>query len=521
MPKRVYVFDTTLRDGAQSPGVSLNVQEKLEIARQLARLNVDVIEAGFPAASPGEFEAVKVVAEKVTGPVIAGLARVALSDIDTCWQALKGARRPRIHTFIATSDVHMKHKLRMTREQVLEAVDRGVRHAKNYCEDVEFSPEDASRSDLDFLLEVLAVAIKAGATVLNIPDTVGYATPDEFGRFIREIHTRLPDRDRVILSVHCHNDLGLATANSLAAIQNGAQQVECTVNGIGERAGNTALEEIVMALYTRRDIYDAETTIRTEEIYRTSRLVASLSGMPVQYNKAVVGKNAFQHASGIHQDGVLKERTTYEIMNAETIGLITEHIVLGKYSGRHAFRHRLEQLGFHLDEEELEKAFFRFKNLADKKREITDRDLEAIVRHEVKSIPEKFQLESLHISSGTNVVPTATVSVRVDGMVRQEAATGEGPVDATFKAIDRVTGLGVTLRNYTLSAVSGGTDAMGEVTVHVEFEGRGFLGRGLSTDIIEASARAYINALNKLVLEFGEEALRERAADQVRRGGGE
>jgi 2-isopropylmalate synthase len=415
----------------------------------------------------------------------------------------------------------MKYKLRMTREQVLEAVDRGVRYAKKYCEEVEFSPEDASRSDLDFLLEVLTVAIEAGATVLNIPDTVGYATPDEFGRFIREIHTRLPNRDRVILSVHCHNDLGLATANSLAAIQNGAQQVECTVNGIGERAGNTALEEIVMALYTRRDIYDAETAIRTEEIYRTSRLVASLTGMPVQYNKAVVGRNAFQHASGIHQDGVLKERTTYEIMNPETIGLITEHIVLGKYSGRHAFRHRLEQLGFHLDEEELEKAFFRFKNLADKKREITDRDLEAIVRHEVKSIPEKFQLESLHISSGTNVVPTATVGVRVDGVLRQEAASGEGPVDATFKAIDKVTGVGVALRNYTLNAVSGGTDAMGEVTVHIEFEGRGFLGRGLSTDIIEASARAYINALNKLVLEFGEEALRGKAADQAQRGGGE
>jgi 2-isopropylmalate synthase len=517
----VYVFDTTLRDGAQSPGVSLNVQEKLEIARQLARLNVDVIEAGFPAASPGEFEAVRLVAEKVQGPIVAGLARVALSDIDTCWQALKNARRPRIHTFIATSDVHMKYKLRMTREQVLEAVDRGVRHAKSYCQDVEFSPEDASRSDLDFLLQVLAAAIEAGATVLNIPDTVGYATPEEFGRFIREIHTRLPYRDRVILSVHCHNDLGLATANSLAAVQNGAQQVECTVNGIGERAGNTALEEIVMALYTRRDIYDAETAIRTEEIYRTSRLVASLSGMPVQYNKAVVGRNAFQHASGIHQDGVLKERTTYEIMNPETIGLITEHIVLGKYSGRHAFRHRLEQLGFHLDEEELEKAFFRFKNLADKKREITDRDLEAIVRHEVKSIPEKFRLESLHISSGTNVVPTATVAVQVDGMLRQEAACGEGPVDATFKAIDKVTGVGVVLRNYNLNAVSGGTDAMGEVTVLVEYQGRGFLGRGLSMDIIEASARAYINALNKLVLEYGEEAILGKASDRARQGGGE
>lgn len=521
MPKRVYIFDTTLRDGAQSPGVSLNVQEKLEIAKQLAKLNVDVIEAGFPASSPGEFEAVKAVAEKVAGPIIAGLARVALSDIDSCWQAVKAAKRPRIHTFIATSDVHMRHKLRMTREQVLEAVDRAVRHAKNYCEDVEFSPEDASRSDLDFLVQVLTVAVEAGATVINIPDTVGYATPDEFGRFIREIYTRVPHMDRVILSVHCHNDLGLAVANSLAAIQNGAQQVECAVNGIGERAGNTALEEIVMALYTRRDIYDAETAIRTEEIYRTSRLVASLTGMPVQHNKAIVGRNAFQHASGIHQDGVLKERTTYEIMNPATIGLVTEHIVLGKYSGRHAFRHRLEQLGFHLDEEELEKAFFRFKNLADRKREITDRDLEAIVRHEVKTIPEKFQLESLHISSGTNVVPTATVGLKVDGVLRQETACGEGPVDATFKAIDKITGLPVALGSYSLNAVSGGTDAMGEVTVHVEYEGKGFLGRGLSTDIIEASAKAYVNALNKLALEFGDAAFVEKGSAKAQQGGGE
>jgi 2-isopropylmalate synthase len=522
MAKRVYIFDTTLRDGAQSPGVSLNVQEKVEIGKQLARLNVDVIEAGFPAASPGEFEAVKAVAEKVSGPVIAALARASTADIDSCWQALKAAKRPRIHTFIATSDLHMKHKLRMTREQVLEAVDRAVRYAKNYCEEVEFSPEDAFRSDLEFLLEVVAVAVEAGATVINIPDTVGYATPDEFGRLIREIHNRMPHRDRVILSVHCHNDLGLATANSLAAIQNGAQQVECTINGIGERAGNTALEEVVMALYTRRDIFDAQTAIRTEEIYRTSRLVASLTGMPVQYNKAVVGRNAFQHASGIHQDGVLKERTTYEIMNPETIGLVTEHIVLGKYSGRHAFRHRLEQLGFHLSEEELEKAFFRFKNLADRKREITDRDLEAIVRHEVKTMPEKYELESLHISSGTNVVPTATVSLKVDGVVRQEAACGEGPVDATFKAIDKIVGLEVALRNYSLNAVSGGTDAMGEVTVHVEYNGRGFLGRGLSTDIIEASAKAYINALNRVALELEEEGLtRVENPRQVNRGGGE
>lgn len=521
MARRIFIFDTTLRDGAQSPGVGLSVQEKLEIAKQLARLNVDVIEAGFPASSPGEFEAVRTVAEKISGPAIAGLARVALSDIDSCWEAVKASKRPRIHTFIATSDVHMKYKLRMTPEQVLDAVDRGVRHARHYCQDVEFSPEDASRTDLGFLLQVIAVAVKAGAQVINIPDTVGFAIPEEFGRFIKSIIDGVPGMDQTVLSVHCHNDLGLAVANSLAAIENGAAQIECTVNGIGERAGNTALEEIVMALFTRRDIFGAETAIRAEEIYRTSRLVSSLTGMPVQYNKAVVGRNAFHHASGIHQDGVLKERTTYEIMNPDTIGLVTNHIVLGKYSGRHAFRHRLEMLGYTLEDVELEKAFTRFKNLADHKSEITDSDLEAIVRHEIKTIPEKFRLRSLHISSGTHVVPAATVDVIVDGTEQHEAALGEGPVDATFKAIDRVSGLGVALRNYNINAVGGGKDAMGEVTVQVEYEGRGFLGRGLSTDIIEASAKAYVNALNKLALEFGDEVFTSRDPSQAQQRGGE
>lgn len=506
--RRIYIFDTTLRDGEQSPGVSLNVQEKLEIARQLAKLKVDVIEAGFPIASPGDFEAVKAIAQEIEGPVIAALARIHEKDIDRAWEAVKYAARPRIHVFIATSDIHMKHKLRMTREQVLEAIRWGVAYAKQYCQDVEFSPEDASRSDLEFLCQALATAIEAGATVLNIPDTVGYATPPEFGRLIAVIRQRVPHIDRVTISVHCHNDLGLAVANSLAAVENGATQVECAVNGIGERAGNTALEEIVMALFTRGDYYGCKTGIVTEEIYRTSRLVSSLTGMPVQYNKAIVGKNAFAHESGIHQDGVLKERTTYEIMNPAMIGLVQSNIVLGKHSGRHALRTRLAELGYNLTEAELDKAFQRFKELADRKKQVTDRDLEAIVEHEVKHVPEKYVLEYLHISTGTRIVPTATVALKTGEVLAEEAACGEGPVDAAFKAIDKITRIPVALKSYSLNAVTGGKDAVGEVTVKVEYEGRIFIGRGISTDILEASARAYLNAVNKLVYEIGEENLR-------------
>jgi 2-isopropylmalate synthase len=506
--RRIYIFDTTLRDGEQSPGVSLNVQEKLEIARQLAKLKVDVIEAGFPIASPGDFEAVKAIAQEIEGPVIAALARINEKDIDRAWEAVKYAARPRIHVFIATSDIHMKHKLRMTREEVLAAIRWGVSYAKQYCQDIEFSPEDASRSDLDFLCQALSVAIEAGATVINIPDTVGYATPPEFGRLIAQIRQRVPNIDKVTISVHCHNDLGLAVANSLAAIENGATQVECAVNGIGERAGNTALEEIVMALFTRYDYYGYKTGIVTEEIYRTSRLVSSLTGMPVQYNKAVVGKNAFAHESGIHQDGDLKERTTYEIMNPAMIGLVQSNIVLGKHSGRHALRARLAELGYNLTEAELDKAFQRFKELADRKKQITDRDLEAIVEHEVKHVPEKYVLEYLHISTGTRVVPTATVALKIGEGVLEEAACGEGPVDAAFKAIDKITRIPVGLKSYSLNAVTGGKDAVGEVTVKVEYDGRIFIGRGISTDILEASARAYLNAINKLVYEIGEENLK-------------
>ncbi|GAW92566.1 2-isopropylmalate synthase [Calderihabitans maritimus] len=501
MSRKVYIFDTTLRDGEQSPGVNLNIQEKLEIAQQLARLGVDIIEAGFPIASPGDFEAVRAIARNVKGPVIAALARISPGDIDRAWEAVKDAEQPRIHTFIATSEIHMRYKLRMTREQVLEAAVNGVKHAKKYTSDVEFSPEDGFRSDLDFLCQVVEAAIEAGATTINIPDTVGYATPDEFGKFIAEIRARVPNIDKAVLSVHCHNDLGLAVANSLAALVNGAQQVECAVNGIGERAGNTALEEVVMALYTRKAYYGFETNIKTEEIYRTSKLVSSLTGMPIQPNKAIVGRNAFAHESGIHQDGVLKERTTYEIMNPAMIGLVQNNIVLGKHSGRHAFKKRLEELGFRLTEAELDKAFIRFKNLADRKKEITDKDLEAIVEDEIRIIPEKFQLEHLHISAGTRVVPTATIGIRVEDQLREEAACGDGPVDAVFKAIDKIAGLQVCLKHYSLNAVTGGKDAMGEVTVKLQHEDKVYTGRGISTDIIEASAKAYINALNKIVFD--------------------
>lgn len=504
MNNRVYIFDTTLRDGEQSPGVSLNIQEKLEIAQQLAKLQVDVIEAGFPIASPGDFEAVKAIAQKIKGPTIAALARVSTKDIDRAWEAVKYAEKPRIHTFIATSEIHMQYKLKKTRQEVLDAITAGVGYAKQYTGDVEFSPEDGSRTDLDFMLKVVETAITAGATVINIPDTVGYTTPQEFGRFIHAIKTRVPNMAQAILSVHCHNDLGMAVANSLAAVENGAQQIECAMNGIGERAGNTALEEVVMALLTRQDYYGKICNVNTEEIYRTSRLVSSLTGMPIQYNKAVVGRNAFAHESGIHQDGVLKERTTYEIMNPTKLGIIQNNIVLGKHSGRHAFRQRLEELGFRLTEEELVKAFIRFKNLADRKKEISDKDLEAIVEDEIRAIPEKYVLESLHISSGNRIIPTATIGLRVGEELYEEAACGDGPVDAVFKAIDKITQLGVCLKHYNLNAVTGGKDAMGEVIVKVDYEGKTFIGRGLSTDIIEASAKAYVNAVNKVVYETGE-----------------
>jgi 2-isopropylmalate synthase len=501
MGNRIYIFDTTLRDGEQSPGVSLNIKEKLEIATQLAKLGVDVIEAGFPIASEGDFEAVKAVAQKIQGPTIAALARVHEKDIDRAWEAVQYAKKPRIHTFIATSDIHMQHKLKMTREEVLKAITKGIRYAKQYTNDIEFSPEDGSRTELTFMLQVVETAIAAGATVINIPDTVGYGTPQEFGAFIKAIKEGVPNMSEAILSVHCHNDLGLAVANSLAAIENGAEQIECTMNGIGERAGNTALEELVMNLLTRKEYYHKECQINTTEIYRTSRLVSSLTGMQVQSNKAIVGKNAFAHESGIHQDGVLKERSTYEIMNPVQLGIQTNNLILGKHSGRHAFRERLMELGYDLNDEELVKAFIRFKNLADRKKEITDRDLEAIIENEIREIPEKYSLEYLQILSGNKVVPSATLGLKLEEEMVEEAACGNGAVDAVFKAIDKITQIPVSLVHYDLNAVTGGKDAMGEVTVKIEYNQKIYVGRGLSTDIIEASAKAYLNTVNKIMYE--------------------
>ncbi|WP_418791491.1 2-isopropylmalate synthase [Phosphitispora sp. TUW77] len=502
MNQKVYIFDTTLRDGEQSPGVNLNVQDKLDIANQLQRLGVDIIEAGFPIASQGDFEAVRSVAKKIKGVTIAGLARASVKDIDRAWEAVKYADQARIHTFIATSDIHLTHKLKMSRDEVLDAAVAAVKYAKNYTNDVEFSAEDAFRSDLDFLCRVIEAAIAAGATTINIPDTVGYATPVEFGEFIRDIRARVTNVNKAVISVHCHNDLGLAVANSLAAVANGAQQVECAVNGIGERAGNASLEEVVMALYTRRPFFQKDTGIKKEEIYRTSRLVSSLTGMRIQPNKAIVGKNAFAHESGIHQDGVLKERSTYEIMNPEMIGLNINNIVLGKHSGRHAIKDRLLEMGYHLSTEEIEKAFVKFKELADKKREIKDEDLAAIVENEVLTVPETYTLEYLHISSGTKVIPTATIRLCKNGEMFEEASCGDGPVDAIYKAIDKITGISSILLLYNLHAVTGGKDALGEVTVKILPNGgnkKTFLGRGISTDILEASTKAYLNAVNKVV----------------------
>lgn len=501
MDERVYIFDTTLRDGEQSPGVSLNVNEKVEIARQLTRLGVDIIEAGFPVASPGDFAAVKVAAAEVKGATVAALARTEQGDIDRAWEAVREAESPRIHTFIATSDIHLRHKLQMSREEVLEAAVAAVKRARRYLADVEFSAEDAFRSNHDYLCRVIEAVITAGATTVNIPDTVGYATPQEFHDFIRDIFRKVPNIDRAVLSVHCHNDLGLAVTNSLAAIQAGARQVECTINGIGERAGNAALEEIVMTLYARHSFYGKKTAIRTEEIYRTSKLVSKLTGMKVQPNKAIVGQNAFAHESGIHQDGVLKERLTYEIMNPALIGRSLNTIVLGKHSGRHAFRDTLASLGYELTGEELNRVFQRFKILTDRKQELTDKDLRAIVEEEILRVPEVYRLVYLHISSGTSVVPTATIGLEKDGKKREEAACGDGPVDAIYKAIDKITGFPCTLVSYAIDALTAGKDALGEVTARVRSNSTAaiYTGRGVSPDILEASAKAYIAAINRII----------------------
>ena len=522
-PDRIIIFDTTLRDGEQSPGATLNVDEKLTIARAQARLGVDVIEAGFPYASPGDFEAVQKIAQIVGvegGPTICGLARATKEDIKAAAEALKGAAKGRIHTFIATSDIHLEYKLRKSRQEVLEIVPEMVAYAKSFVDDVEFSPEDAGRSEPKFLYQVLEKAIAAGATTVNIPDTVGYTTPSEFGALIRGIKENVPNIDRAVISVHGHNDLGLAVANFLEAIKNGARQLECTINGIGERAGNAALEELVMALHVRRQYFNSFlgrppesteplTNIDTKQIHKTSRLVSNLTGMAIQPNKAIVGANAFAHESGIHQDGVLKHKLTYEIMDAQSIGLTDNQIVLGKLSGRNAFRTRLRELGFELSETELNKAFVRFKEVADKKKEITDWDLEAIVNDEIQQAPELFRLELVQVSCGDRARPTATVTLRTpEGEELTDAAIGTGPVDAVYKAINRVVNVPNELIEFSVKSVTAGIDAMGEVTIRLRHEGRTYSGYAANTDIIVASARAYVTALNRLYGALQEENLK-------------
>jgi 2-isopropylmalate synthase len=529
---RILIFDTTLRDGEQSPGATLNVDEKLAIARQLARLGVDVIEAGFPFASPGDFEAVNKIAQQVgtpDGPIICGLARATHQDIKAAADALKPAAHPRIHTFIATSDIHLEYKLKKSRAEVLEIAPEMVAYAKSLVDDVEFSPEDAGRSDPEFLYQMLERAIAAGATTINIPDTVGYLTPSEFGQLICGIKENVPNIDQAIISVHGHNDLGLAVANFLEAVKNGARQLECTINGIGERAGNAALEELVMALHVRRQYFnpflgrpvDSEeplTNIDTRQIYKTSRMVSNLTGMLVQPNKAIVGANAFAHESGIHQDGVLKHKLTYEIMDAQSIGLNDNQIVLGKHSGRNAFRTRLRELGHELSDQELNRAFLRFKELGDKKKEVTDWDLEAIVNDEMQQTPELFHLEHVQVSCGDHARPTATVIVRTpDGQELMDAAIGTGPVDAVYKAINRVVDIPNQLIEYSVQSVTAGIDAIGEVTIRLRHEGRISSGHAANTDIIVASAHAYMNALNRLYanLKRGQSLHPQRDTDEV------
>jgi len=499
--EKLIIFDTTLRDGEQSPGASMTRDEKVRIARALERMRVDVIEAGFPVASRGDFEAVQAVAQAVSDSTVCGLARALEADIDRAGEALKAAASSRIHTFIATSPIHMKMKLRMTPEQVLEQAVRAVRHARQYTDNVEFSPEDAGRSEPDFLCRIIEAVINAGAGTVNIPDTVGYNIPIQFGQLIHQLRERVPNADQAVFSVHCHNDLGLAVANSLAAVMNGARQVECTINGLGERAGNAALEEIVMAVRTRQDLFPCESNIDTTQIVPASRLVAGITGFAVQPNKAIVGVNAFAHESGIHQDGVLKSRETYEIMRAEDVGWSANRMVLGKHSGRNAFRTRLQELDIVLaTEEELNEAFSRFKELADKKHEIYDEDLQALVTDaSLAAENELIKLVTLRVCSETGERPVADVSLCYEGVETKVTAAGSGPVDATFRAIDAIVGSGAALQLYSVNAITSGTDSQGEVTVRLEKDGRIVKGQGADTDIVIASAKAYINGLNKII----------------------
>ena len=497
---RVIIFDTTLRDGEQSAGAALNIDEKLEIARQLEKLRVDVIEAGFPISSPGDMESVRRIAKEVRGSSICALAHANPDAVDAAWQAVKEAEHPRIHVFLSSSEIHMAHQLKKNREQVLDTARNMVARAKGYLSDVEFSPMDATRTDPAFLYQILEATIAAGATTVNIPDTVGYTIPKEFCALIEGIFKNVPNIRKAVVSVHCHNDLGLAVANSLAVLDCGVRQIECTINGIGERAGNASMEEIVMALRTRKDLLNYTTNIDTTQIHKASRLVSDLTGMSVQPNKAIVGANAFRHESGIHQDGMLKERTTYEIMDPKDIGLSGTTLTLGKLSGRHAFKARLMELGFNLNDEEFSRAFTSFKELADKKKEIADRDIEALVAEELRTFSETYHLEHVQVSCGEHLVPTASVKlVGPDGRIIADAALGTGPIDAIYKAINRLVGVPNNLIEFSVKSVTAGIDAMGEVTIRIESGGRTYTGRGAATDIIVASAKAYMNALNRLL----------------------
>jgi len=498
--RHIVIFDTTLRDGEQSPGASMNLAEKMEVAQALVDLGVDVIEAGFPIASPGDFEAVRNIARSVRGAVVCGLARCREADIDRAWEAVRHAQEPRIHVFLATSAIHREHKLRMDKDDIIRNAVAGVKRAVGYCPNIEFSPEDASRTESDFLCQVVEAAISAGATTVNIPDTVGYATPQHMGEVIRNLRNRVPNIDKAVISVHCHNDLGLAVANSLSAVEAGAGQVECTINGLGERAGNCSLEEIVMALRTRHDYYRAATQIITRRLVPTSRLVANITGIHVQRNKAIVGQNAFAHEAGIHQDGMLKERTTYEIMRPEDVGLAMTDLVLGKHSGRAALADRAKALGYSLTSEQLDTIFMAFKNLADKKKEIYDADIASLVEQKIHSVAEKWTLDSYKVVCGTGQVPEATLRLRHgEDKVSTTVSSGDGPIDAIFLAIEQLTNVSVVCKDFSVHSVTVGKDAQGEVMVQIEHEGQVYRGRGVSTDSVEASAKAFLNAINRVM----------------------
>ena len=502
MTKMIKIFDTTLRDGEQSPGCSMNLKEKIEMAKQLEKMKVDIIEAGFAISSPGDFLSVKTISETIKNCTVASLARTSEADIDRAWEALAGAVSPRIHTFIATSPIHMEYKLLMTPEEVLERSISMVKYAKKYCSDIEFSAEDATRSEPVFLAKVIEGAIKAGATTINLPDTVGYTTPEEYYEFLMKLREYAPSMDNITISAHCHNDLGLGVANSLAAIKAGVTQIECTINGIGERAGNAAMEEIIMALHTRKDALKADTRIVTTEIMRASSLLSRITGVKVQPNKAIVGENAFSHEAGIHQHGMMKNKATYEIMTPESIGLNANNMVLGKHSGKHAFRSKVKELGYDLPEAQVDSIFVRFKDLADKKKQVFDRDIESLIAKEAVQVPKTYCLDNYVINSGNSITATAVLKMIKDGKAIEKVSSGDGPIDASFKAIEKIVGMDLKLEDYQLQSVTEGEDALGDALVKISNEkGVIFTGRGLSTDVIEASIHAYINAVNKIIYD--------------------